>query len=352
MSTQTGISANTELASFFAEARQEAKKTKVRLIKVVIEKEQLVLEESRETCATWERDWDSMVSRSVESDRPCYLLFRTDGMDDAGSYKWVLVSWSPDTASVRNKMLYASTKATLKKDFGSGHISDDYYANSLEDVTLNGYKRHLASEKAPQPLTRAEEELAEVKASETRTEISIETKHQTVSGLSFPLTKAAVAAVTEFRVDISQNYVQLAIDIDKEVVNLTKSEKKLSVPELPSTVPTNVPRYHLYRYSHDFEGANVDSILFIYSMPGYECSIKERMLYSSCRNAVVDQIIKHHNLSVDKKLEVDSGSELTEENLFNEVHPKKESANANRVTRPAPPSRGKRRMTRAPPQAS
>ena len=131
MSTQTGISANTELASLFAEARQEAKKTKVRLIKVVIEKEQMVLEESRETCATWERDWDSMVSRSVESDRPCYLLFRTDGMDDAGSYKWVLVSWSPDTASVRNKMLYASTKATLKKDFGSGHISDDYYANSL-----------------------------------------------------------------------------------------------------------------------------------------------------------------------------------------------------------------------------
>ena len=92
--------------------------------------------------------------------------------------------------------------------------------------------------------------------------------------------------------------------------------------------------------------------VFIYSMPGYECSIKERMLYSSCRNAVVDQITKHHNISVDKKLEVDSGSELTEENLFNEVHPKKESANANRVTRPAPPSRGKRRMTRAPPQAS
>ena len=126
-------------------------------------------------------------------------------------------------------------------------------------MTLSGYKRHLASEKAPQPLTRAEEELAEVKAAETRTEISIETKHQTVGGLSFPLTKAAVAAVTEFRVDASLNYVQLAIDIDKEIVNLTKSEKKLSVQELPSVVPNNVPRYHLYRYTHDFEGAQVNS---------------------------------------------------------------------------------------------
>ena len=52
------------------------------------------------------------------------------------------------------------------------------YRLKQEEVTLSGYKRHLASEKAPQPLTRAEEELNEVKASEHRTEISIETKHQ------------------------------------------------------------------------------------------------------------------------------------------------------------------------------
>ena len=134
---------------------------------------------------------------------------------------------------------------------------------------MSGYKRHLASEKAPQPLTRAEEELNEVKASEHRTEISIETKHQvwtlteyadflfinfvttrrctyaghcekehkislvtrpvetvqTVGGIAFPLTKAAVASVTEFRVRPREsNYVQLAIDIEKEMVNVSRSE--------------------------------------------------------------------------------------------------------------------------------
>ena len=41
----------------------------------------------------------------------------------------MLISWSPDTASVRNKMLYASTKATLKKEFGGGQIKDDLYGN-------------------------------------------------------------------------------------------------------------------------------------------------------------------------------------------------------------------------------
>ena len=40
-----------------------------------------------------------------------------------------MISWSPDTASMRNKMLYASTKATLKKEFGGGQIKDDLYGN-------------------------------------------------------------------------------------------------------------------------------------------------------------------------------------------------------------------------------
>ena len=48
---------------------------------------------------------------------------------DGDTFKWLMISWSPDTASVRNKMLYASTKATLKKEFGGGQIKDDLYGN-------------------------------------------------------------------------------------------------------------------------------------------------------------------------------------------------------------------------------
>ena len=45
-------------------------------------------------------------------------------------------------------MLYASTKATFKKEFGAGQIKDEYYANLMEEITLAGYKRHLAVEAA------------------------------------------------------------------------------------------------------------------------------------------------------------------------------------------------------------
>ena len=32
-------------------------------------------------------------------------------------------------------MLYASTKATFKKEFGAGQIKEDYYANHREEVS-------------------------------------------------------------------------------------------------------------------------------------------------------------------------------------------------------------------------
>ena len=65
------------------------------------------------------------------------------------------------------------------------------------------------------------------------------------------------------------------------------------------------------RYSYSY-------VVFIYSMPGYSVPIKERMMYSSCRNAVVDVIEKTLNIPLEKKVEVSSGSELTEEYL--QVH--------------------------------
>ena len=52
------------------------------------------------------------------------------------------------------------------------------------------------------------------------------------------------------------------------------------------------------------------------------------------------------------QVEVDSGKELTEEFLQDELHPKK-SLNTAKFSRPAPPSRGgNRRMIKVPPSAT
>lgn len=42
--------------------------------------------------------------------------------------------------------------------------------------------------------------------------------------------------------------------------------------------------------------------VFIYSMPGYKCSIRERMLYSSCKNPLVDMVENKLKIEIEKKV--------------------------------------------------
>lgn len=66
--------------------------------------------------------------------------------------------------------------------------------------------------KRPAPLTNREEELIELRKSEigSVSEVSIDTKHKTLSGIAFPISESAKKAI----IDIGKNqvdYVQLKI---------------------------------------------------------------------------------------------------------------------------------------------
>ena len=205
----------------------------------------------------WEKDWESMVTSEVENDVPCFLLFRLDEKDEGESYQWVLVSWSPDSSHTRQKMLYASTKATFKNQFGAGQIKDEYYANSREEITVAGYKKHLAVEAAPGPLTKQEEEMKEIKETESRVEISVDSKHNTLSALSFPFMAEATSALEKYSNKLA-DYVQLGIDLESECVTLIDS-KSLTTSELAAVVPEDSARYHVFRFKHTHEGDYLES---------------------------------------------------------------------------------------------
>lgn len=44
--------------------------------------------------------------------------------------------------------------------------------------------------------------------------------------------------------------------------------------------------------------------VFIYSMPGYKCSVRERMLYSSCKNPLIDTVERNLNIEIEKKVTI------------------------------------------------
>lgn len=55
-------------------------------------------------------------------------------------------------------------------------------------------------------------------------------------------------------------------------------------------------------------------------MPGYSCSVKNRMMYSSCKAPFL-KFIENKYCQIDKKLEEDNLSTITEEYLYKELHP-------------------------------
>ncbi|XP_052361160.1 twinfilin-1-like [Oncorhynchus keta] len=305
MSHQTGIQAAEEVKDIFAKARNGA----YRLLKVVIEMETLVLGGTKHASKKWDQEYDAYVLPLLQEDMPSYLLYRLDSTNNQG-YEWIFLAWSPDRSPVRQKMLYAATRATLKKEFGGGHIKDEIFGTVEDDVSLSGYRKYLIAQAAPQPLTAAEEELRQIKLSEVE-------RH------------------TE-------------IDFRNECIKLS-STTPTELKDLPKRIPKDAARYHFFLYKHSHEGDYLESTVFIYSMPGYKCSIRERMLYSSCKNPLIDTVESNLHIQIAKKLEIDNGDELTAEFMYEEVHPK-QHAHKQAFPKPKGPAgkKGGRRITRPP----
>ncbi|KAM7364314.1 twinfilin actin binding protein [Cochliomyia hominivorax] len=344
MSHQTGIKANEKLLKVFG----KAKNGKLRVIKVSIENEELSCSNTAEVKKDWEKDFDKLVAPLIEDNVPCYIIYRLDSKTSLG-HAWLLLSWVPDTASIRQKMVYASTKATLKQEFGSAHITEEIHATSKDETTLEGYQKHKKAFAAPAPLTTREEEMAELRKTEVNTEINTDTRHQTLGGISCPLSEATKQAVRDL-LKGSYDYLQFRIDLEAEQIHVSHAAV-VPLSDLPKQIPDDHARYHLYLFKHTHEGDYLESFVFIYSMPGYTCSVRERMMYSSCKLPFLETL---HSFGVDiaKKLEIDSGSELTEEFLQDELHPKKMLHRPAFAKPKGPPNRGAKRLTKPQEQSS
>ncbi|XP_034443845.1 twinfilin-1a [Hippoglossus hippoglossus] len=343
MSHQTGIQAGNDVKDIFASARSG---DQYRALKIIIEDEQLTLGTTRKASKKWDQEYDSIVLPLLEDDVPCYVVYRLDSTNNQG-YEWIFLAWSPDQSTVRHKMLYAATRATLKKEFGGGHIKDEIFGTMKDEMNLSGYRKYLILQAAPLPLTAAEEELRRIKLNEVQTDISVDTKQQTLQGVAFPVHKDAIAALERFR-DKRINYVQLEVDAEQELIRLCNTEPT-ELKDLPMRIPKESARYHFFLYKHSHEGDYLESTVFIYSMPGYKCSIRERMLYSSCKNPLVDMVENKMQIEIEKKLEIDNGDELTSDFLYEEVHPK-QHAHKQAFAKPKGPmgKKGFRRITRPP----
>lgn len=95
---------------------------------------------------------------------------------------------------------------SLSKSF----ILDLLFLSLQNDITLDGYQKYKRNVLAPAPLTTREEELQEIKRAEINTDYNIDSRHQTLSGVSFPITMAAKQSILDMERG-SYEYLQFKI---------------------------------------------------------------------------------------------------------------------------------------------
>lgn len=314
MSHQSGIQASAALLDSFKGA---VTNNDVRLIKITINEETLVAANTIPIGGTWQDDFPKIVEQ-FEEKKPCYVVFRLDEKGSSG-YGWVFFCYVPDNAYVRDKMIYASTRSTLRKSLGDYYFVDEMYGTHVSEFNLDGYQKHRKSVTAAPALTEREEEIQRMRKEESGADIGVTTKKAHVHGVYFPMSDAASNALKNFQ-NQSINYLQLSIDIEKEMIELQHSSN-LDATQIAGLTPADTPRFHFFRYRHSFEDNTIEPIIFVYSCP-MKSKVKERMLYSSSKISVVS-MAEEVGLTVDKSSEVSDAIEFTEGFIHEELHPKK-----------------------------
>ncbi|KAF7311522.1 Protein tyrosine kinase [Mycena kentingensis (nom. inval.)] len=314
----SGIDVTDELRDIFGTA-VESQQT--RFIKVSIVKEALVYDKSVPRNGSLQEDLSLLQDSEeiLQESTPAYLLTKLDDNSD-----WLVIFYVPDTAKVREKMLYASSRATLLKSLGSAYFTDSIFATSKTDITPEAYAAHRRHVTAPQPLSTAEQEMADVRAAERQAGAlgayqgsRARTTHLG-HNIGMGWTEDAENAVKGLSEGDDSVLVVLTIDLSTETVVL-HSTTPLEADQIGATLPGDSACYAFFAWKHTPSNRQ---IVFIYSCPSGN-PVKERMVYATNLHAIFLAGKTHLEGSPSalnaRKLETSTPSDINEAFLRSEL---------------------------------
>ncbi|KAK6087984.1 actin monomer binding protein [Seiridium cupressi] len=330
---QSGISASQELNDQFNNLLSDVS---IFGLLVTIQNEQLV---PLTTLPSKGSDFTanlSSLSSHLQPNEALYILLRRRPSPPG----LLAISYVPDSAKVRQKMLFASTRLTLVRELGSEHFAESIFATTPEELTAAGFAKHEKHAELAAPLTEEERTLGEVKRAEAEEGRGTGVREIHLSkNMNMPVDADAVAALSEMARGEGSGIVTLKINPSTEVVELLpNSSTPSSVDELVQSIDDKEPRFTFWRYKHVHGGEEQSPALFFYTCPAAAGkSIKFRMMYPLMKRAVITTAESECGLKVEKKFEVEEPSEITEKSILEDLHPQAEARQGFR--RPKRPGR-------------
>ncbi|KAI9702541.1 MAG: Twinfilin-1 [Candelina mexicana] len=315
---QSGISASKELHQAFNDLVSSPGQ---RGLLAGIKNEQLIpLDVITSSSADFSSDLTSLNSL-IKDNEAAYIILRRYADSPDG---YVAVTYVPDTAPVRQKMLFAATRLTLVRELGLERFRETLFATTKAELTAEGWKKHDLHGETKAPLTEEEQSLQDIKDAEADASrgTSARSHHvSTDSKLKLLIDDDALDALKGLKGG-DHNLVQLKYNMPKETIELAGTSSA-EAGTLANAVSESEPRYSFFRYSYHSEGREESPVIFIYTCPSGS-KLKERMVYALGRAGIVALAGSRAGLEIARKLEASSPSEITASTIMEEFQPKQE----------------------------
>lgn len=148
----------------------------------------------------------SSLAPLLKDNEAAYIVLRRHADASDG---YVAVTYVPDTAPVRSKMLFAATRLTLVRELGLERFRETIFVTTKTELTADGWRRHDRHGEIQAPLTQEERALQGVKEAEAEASRGTGARSSHVSsGVSFPISEEALLALRDLEGG-RENLVQL-----------------------------------------------------------------------------------------------------------------------------------------------
>lgn len=253
----------------------------------------------------------SQLQDHLSPTKATYILLKTHAGAADG---YAAVTFVPNAAPVRQKMLFASTRLTLVRELGLERFRQQVFATEKEELTAEGWRKHEAHVGLDAPLTAEESGLKGVKDAEAAESMGTSVRRGHVSGqMDIKTGEGVLEALGSLNEEgCKGTLVQLKYQLPQEVLTLDSSTDGVEPSNVAASITTSEPRYSFY--SIPLTTAEKPEILFIYTCPSGS-KIKERMVYATGKSWVRIVAERDAGIAVAKSLEATEPSELSADQL-------------------------------------
>lgn len=315
MSTQSGITTSQELLDVFKSLESQPL-----IIKISSDSTQLIPDSnftstaSQDLPATFQSINDYI---SNEYPQPSYIIIPDGGSNE----ECIFISFIPDIAPIKQKMLYASTKNTLLTSLGSYKFPKNklFAWTDLDELTFDNYEKSIQDSTKSGPLSQDERLLNQLN---TMQSLSIAGSQTSLDSHGFKKELPSMHHNNDILGDVDPELTKeleglvslgdslklIIFNIKNEVVTLTSSQTGVVLDSLISKLGDRGvanPQFAVYNYANQ-------KFAFIYSCPSGS-PVRERMVYAASKvnlTSRINNILKKDNLSINKNIEIGDLDEL------------------------------------------